>query len=271
MDTVYSRPTEGADYWHGCGEIESGNQMRDSKKVIDGQYYTSAEVCNFMVGLSTKDPTNSRVLETGCGEGAFVDALLKSDYKDIVACDIDEENIIQCRLKFGDKVEFHHIDFIETSVDDKYDLIIGNPPYVQWNNIRHIIREKLKTDKFWMQYSNGEWDLLYAFIIWSIEKLRDGGELIYIVPYNWFTSTHGKTLRNYLVDNGRFDIICYFSEFKLFKDCFPNNIVFKYTKTEEKNHDMFVVEYKDKKGNAQEIISFIEEKYGEYLKNRGGG
>ena len=69
--------------------------MRDSKKVIDGQYYTSAEVCNFMVGLSTKDPVNSRVLETGCGEGAFVDALLKSDYKDIVACDIDEENIIQ--------------------------------------------------------------------------------------------------------------------------------------------------------------------------------
>lgn len=232
--------------------------MRDSKKVIDGQYYTSAEVCNFMVGLSTKDPANSKVLETGCGEGAFVDALLKSDYKEIVACDIDEENIIQNRLKFGNKAEFRHENFLGTNLDEKFDLIPGNPPYVQWNNIRPEIREMLSTNEFWKQYSNGEWDLLYAFIIWSIEKLRDGGELIYIVPYNWFTSTHGKSLRNYLIDNGRFDVICYFSEFKLFKDCYPNNIVFKYTKTDDKDHDILVSRYMDRDGDVSEIIEAIE-------------
>ena len=239
--------------------LQVPKRPKEQKKSL-GQYYTSTDVCEFMVGLSdvSKD---ARVLETGCGEGAFIKSLINHNFTDITAYDIHEPNVEYCKAQFGEKANILCQDYLRTSRREKYDLIIGNPPYVQWNNINPEIRKMLREDPFWSQHSNGEWDLLYAFIVWSIEKLREGGELIYIVPYNWFTSTYGASLRDYLVANGRFDVICHFSELKLFKDCFPNNIVFKYTKTDEKDVNILVSEYTDRSGDPSEIIAAITSEF----------
>jgi adenine-specific DNA-methyltransferase len=70
--------------------------------------------------------------------------------------------------------------------------------------------------------------------IWSIENLKDEGELVYIVPFNWFNSTFAESLRNYLVRNGYFEAIIHFGEYKLFEDCSPNSIIFKYRKSKNK-------------------------------------
>ena len=148
---------------------------RSDKKVVLGQYYTSEEVCDFMVGLASV-PRSSRVLDSGCGEGAFINSLLKAEYSDVTAYDIDENNCTHCSLRYGKQATIIRSDYLETPRDDLYDLIIGNPPYVQWNNINPEIRKKLREDPFWSQHSNGEWDLLYAFIVWSVEKLRKGGD-----------------------------------------------------------------------------------------------
>lgn len=232
-----------------------------SKKIILGQFYTSEDVAKFMISLSTK-PKSARVLESGFGEGVFINSLLKSGFNNIKGYDIDEHNCDIVKQKFGDKVDIECKNYINSAKEEKFDLIIGNPPYVQWNSIDKEIRNKLHTDSFWKQYSNGEWDLLYAFIIWSIEKLNKNGELIYIVPYNWFNSTYGSSLRKYLIDNGKFEIICHFGEFKLFGDCYPNNIIFKYKKTKNKENVLvFVSEFKGRKGNVKELLDYIKKEF----------
>lgn len=232
-----------------------------SKKIILGQFYTSEEVSDFMVDLSTKSKSDS-VLESGFGDGAFIKSLLNKGFNNIKGYDIDEENFKVVKDKFKNKVKIECCDYLMTPKEEKFDLIIGNPPYVHWNNIQEEIRTKLLTDNFWKQYSNGEWDLLYAFIIWSVEKLKNDGELIYIVPYNWFNSTYGSSLRKYLIDNGEFEIICHFGEIKLFKDCYPNNIIFRYKKSKEKNNNLIVVsEFRGRKGDVLQILNHIRNEF----------
>ena len=231
------------------------------KKIILGQFYTSDEIADFMVNLSTKSAT-AKILDSGCGEGVFIKSLLKNGYKNIKGYDVDEKSCEIVRGKFGDKIKIECSDYLKTQKEEKFDLIIGNPPYVHWNNIQEDVRAKLQADNFWKQYSNGEWDLLYAFIIWSIEKLNENGELIYIIPYNWFNSTYGASLRKYLIDNGRFEIICHFGEFKLFKDCYPNNIIFKYRKiNDNKKPLIFVSEFKGRKGSVEDLLNYIKKEF----------
>jgi adenine-specific DNA-methyltransferase len=232
------------------------NEKIKDKKIRFGQFLTSKEIADFMTNLSTK-PKSAKVLEPSAGQGVFIQSLIDKGFENINGVELDEQffNLLQDNFP---KTNFQLVDFLKTSINEKYDLIIGNPPYVQWNHMELEIREKLSKDIFWSKYSNGEWDLLYAFIIWSIEKLNKNGELIFIVPYNWFNSTFGKSLRQYLVDNGYFDIILHFGELKLFGDCFPNNIIFKYIKSKSKTKpEMKVCEFPERKANIPEILKRI--------------
>jgi adenine-specific DNA-methyltransferase len=232
-----------------------------NKKIELGQFYTSKELAKFMIDLSSKKK-DSPILEPCFGEGVFLKELEASGFSNIKGYEIDKENYKKVEeKKINANIEL--INYLDSSIDEKFDLIIGNPPYVHWNKISKDIQNNLSSDPFWSNYSNGEWDLLYAFIIWSVEKLNNNGELIFIVPYNWFNSTHAKSLRSYLLKKGRFEIICHFGEAKLFKDCYPNNIIFKYRKTKDKKGDIKIIEYKgrsiDVKKTLTEISSLLNE------------
>ncbi len=227
------------------------------RKIKFGQFLTSEQIAEFMVDLS-KINKNAKVLEPSAGKGVFIDALIKKGFKKIDAIEIDPFFCKYLKTKYKN-IEIKNEDFLKSDINKKYNLIIGNPPYVHWNNINIETRNFLMNNNFWKKYVNGEWDLFYAFIIWSIEKLKMNGELIFIVPYNFFNSTYAEGLRKYLVNNGYFRFILHFGELKLFKDCSPNNIIFSYIKSDIKNKPkMMVCDYKQKKADIIKLTEDIK-------------
>jgi adenine-specific DNA-methyltransferase len=224
-----------------------------SKKVRLGQFYTSEYVTQLMVAMTDQN-RDAAVLEAGYGEGAFLDALLKQGFSNVAGYDVDPENHRTVTELFGDAVDARCLNYLLAPRSELFDLIIGNPPYVQWNNIDPETRELLR-DPFWTPFINGEWDLLYAFIIWSVEKLRSGGELIFIVPYNWFNATYASPVRQYLADNGSFEALVHFSEYKLFDDAAPNALIFKYRKGPRRFPYVKVAEFEGRRGNVEDLLT----------------
>jgi adenine-specific DNA-methyltransferase len=226
-----------------------------NKKIMWGQYFTPREIADFMVNLISKKK-DALILEPCAGEGVFINSLLDKGFKNVKAYEIDPE---LTKKSYGIHIKLQ--DFLKTSRDEKFDVIIGNPPYVHWNHINIETRKFLERDSFWKYLLNGEADLLYSFIIWAVEKLKMGGELIFIVPFFWFNSTHANKLRHYLTTHGFFETIIHFGELKLFKDAYPNNIIFKYVKTKEKpsgfRQKIKVIEYRKRDGNIQEVLEKV--------------
>ena len=201
--------------------------VKQSKKNKFGQYFTPEVVANFMLDLADIDK-HSKILEPSCGEGIFLQLLENKGFNNLTAYEIDTE-LAQ------DFACVRYESFISAIINEKFDLIIGNPPYIRWKNLEESLKNELSTNIIWNKYFNSLCDYLYIFILKSIELLKENGQLIFICPEYWMSTTHSLSLRNYMVDNGYFEEIYHFNETPIFDNVTVSIVIFKFIKN-QKNH-----------------------------------
>ena len=209
-----------------------------------GQVFTSDQIVNFMGNLCSKD-TIDYALEPCAGEGVFLKYLEQHPgVKNIDAFEIDTT------LENVSNVPITHESFLSSKHSYKYDLVIGNPPYVRWKNILKPMKEEFKSDDYWSDKINGQSDLLYAFLFKSIDLLKENGELIFITPSFWTQTKHSKKVREYLISKGYLELIIDFNEIRMFKNVSSNIIIFKFvkcSKNKENKPPIKIVNFKTKK------------------------
>ena len=147
-------------------------------------------------------------LENSCGEGAFVKGLLARGVpaEHIYACDIDEniskdiKNILpQENFRLGSF--FKQEDWI-----GKFDVVIGNPPFVRIHNILPEVKNEIKDFDFCF----GMYDLYYAFYEFGLKVLKPNGMLLYISPNSFLKNASGIKMREYIENN---KLLAYFEDF----------------------------------------------------------
>jgi len=188
-----------------------------------GQYFTPKVVAEFMVEMADISK-NSKILEPSCGEGIFLELLSQKGYNNLTAYEIDYG-----LAQSFDFVKFES--FVSAKIDEKFDLIIGNPPYIRWKNLEYELKQELSNHPIWNKYFNSLCDYLYIFILKSIELLNENGQLIFICPEYWMNTTHSISLRNYMVKNGYFEEIYHFNETPIFDKVTVSIVIFKFIKS----------------------------------------
>jgi len=260
-----------------------------------GQIFTPNYIADFMVKNSLKFIKNLdksineiKVLEPSAGEGVFLKYLIQNNFKNISAYEIDE-SLKDSLLKKYPEVNFRFINVLNSDLNEKFDLIIGNPPYLGQNYNAKIFQDYVRKYPVCEKYFVGNMDLFYFFIHLGIIKLNPGGILSFITTNYWITKskkTGIKLLKPHILEE------CYLlqyidlSDLQLFKDATgQHNCIFilQKKKTHEKaqhiDKKIEIIEVRKNKESNISAFAFpkrifndlIQENKSIYIKNYYSG
>jgi adenine-specific DNA-methyltransferase len=188
-----------------------------------GQYFTPRHIAGLMLSMA-KGGESSQVLEPSAGEGVFLDILQESNFKNITGIEIDSE--------LASKTSHNVINesFLNHPLERKYDLVIGNPPYIRWKDLDDRSKEEFKSQPEWNFLFNSLSDFLIPFISKSIKHLNQGGELIFVTPSFWMHTQHSSMLREWMLTQGNITDIVHFDEASVFPKVASSIIIFRFEK-----------------------------------------
>ncbi|WXG44834.1 MAG: DNA methyltransferase [Promethearchaeati archaeon SRVP18_Atabeyarchaeia-1] len=108
--------------------------------------------------------------------------------------------------------------------DVRFDVIIGNPPYVK-EDVRKEIFDAVKRTNL-KKYYQGKMDYWYFFTCKAIDLMKEGGLHSFIAQNNWITSDGASILRDKILSETRMVKFFDFNEFKVFKKASIQTMVF---------------------------------------------
>ncbi len=204
---------------------------------FNGAFFTPDYIIDFIINeIQPKEKETN--LDPSCGCGAFLVGL--TDYykrtfrkpirkivkENIYGSDILEYNIHRAKLiltiyalQNGEHLKdsdfnLYHQDSLRASWKTNFDNIVGNPPYVKFQDLSDDNRNYLA--KHWTTVEGGTFNLYFAFFELGYKLMKQTGKLGYITPNNYFTSLSGEALRKYFQHKKCVTRIIDFSHKKVF-------------------------------------------------------
>lgn len=209
--------------------------MFDTKKSKSlGQYFTKDESLkeNLYKFILNKPKV---ILEPSVGRGDLVEYIQgKSPEITFDSYEIDV-NIKFLELIDREKIIFG--DFLKQDISKKYDTIVGNPPYIK----------------------KSKGNLYIDFIEKCFNLLNDSGELIFIIPSDFFKLTSACKLINTMMSEGTFTHIYHPHNENLFEDASIDVLIFRYQKSNEFKNSSKKVLYNEKVmyiSNSNGLVTF---------------
>lgn len=193
-----------------------------------GDVFTSPEIVRYMLDIvgytASRNLSKITVLEPSCGEGAFVVEIAKRlkasasryrfDFNEafdqcVFAYDIDDAKVKKCKKKLlmlgidSASKNVRVADFLFRDVP-KVDLVVGNPPYVRYENIPEYERTLFKDVFVTFHYRA---DLYVPFFEKTLKTLKPNGRHCFICANRWQKNEYGKKLRRLIAQNYRLESI----------------------------------------------------------------
>jgi hypothetical protein len=116
----------------------------------------------------------------------------------IVAFEQQQERLNRCLPEPEKPFFLWHLYFDEVLREHGgFDIIIGNPPYVQIQGLKEDYKKWLEQENY-DTYNKGS-DLYALFYERGWQRLKPGGHLAYITSNKWMRASYGETLRGFFI------------------------------------------------------------------------
>ena len=145
------------------------------------------EISSYMNNIHT-------ILEPSCGSCEFITYLHKNyPNTSITGIEYNEEIYDKIKIYNNDKINIIKRNFLTFETNEKYDLIIGNPPY--------FVIHKSTIDKEYYEYFDGRPNIFILFIIKSLKMLNNNGIFNFVLPKSFLNCLYYDKTRQYIFDN----------------------------------------------------------------------
>jgi hypothetical protein len=212
---------------------------------LNGAYFTPMYIVEYIIN-EMKPAPNHFNLDPSCGCGSFIVGLAEyyrrvyskpiraSVRENIFGADILDYNIRRTKLmlsilalQYGetlsnedfnlavqDSLRANWNEAFSRNPIGKFDNIVGNPPYVKFQDLSELNRCFLSEQ--WTAIRSGTFNLYFAFFEQGYNLLKDDAKLGYITPNNYFTSLSGESLREFFQNKRCVQRVVDFSHRKVF-------------------------------------------------------
>ena len=106
-----------------------------------------------------------------------------------------------------------HIYFKEVFDQGGFDIVIGNPPYIELQKMKQMNKVYSKCG---FKTYNPSGDIYCLFTEHGFNLLKEGGTLCYIMMNKWMKADYGKRLRNFIINRKIHSIVDY-GDVQIFK------------------------------------------------------
>ncbi len=177
-----------------------------------GAFFTPPELATFLADWAITS-RNDTVLEPACGEAEFLVASFrrlvslgasKEDAsKRIDGCELHHESA-RAALSRCSKVSFTPNitvgDFFNQRAKKKYDVVIGNPPYVRFQVIDGKQKESIKAVTSNAGFAVSALASAWApFVMHATSFLKEGGRIAFVLPAELLSVNYAAPIRTFLL------------------------------------------------------------------------
>jgi len=171
-----------------------------------GQVFTPPAVVATMLALRRH---SGPVLEPSCGDGAFLRCLPGA-----TGVELDSRHCPPGAL---------NTDFFAFPETQRFATVIGNPPYVRYQDILPATRALLRREHF-----DSRSNLYLFFIEKAVRHLAPGGELIFITPRDFLKATSAVRLNRWLHAHGTITDAIELGDARVFAGAVPNCLIWRF-------------------------------------------
>lgn len=217
---------------------------------LRGAYYTPLALVETMVKWFSSDKSIKTILEPSCGDGIFIDVIVNMELiqqiHNITAIEIDKDEAEKLQDNFKDFknikiLNYDFFDYYENEKEKKFDLILGNPPYIRYQYLeesqRRIMSNLLVSQGMKANKLVNTW---VGFMVACVNLLSDKGKIAFVIPAEILQVAYAEDLRLFLANRLSKITIITFKE-----------LVFQ-------NIEQEIVVFVGEKGNEKKGIRIVE-------------
>ena len=240
-----------------------------SNKFKFGQYFTKTKIVLKVLNLIQEFksyPTNIKILEPSFGTKNFITVLKENNFTNIIGCEIDP------------LLTDNPSDFFDFPMEEKFNLIIGNPPFTKYNvpesyyYPRNYLNNKIPPASYLTKnlLKKEKEKIENIFILKSLKHLSNNSSIAFVLPISFFIKNRNKEIKKELLKE--FSTIIIFQNKEVWFDYHIPCCFAIFTNTEEYK-DKIILQFENGEVNREilDINKINEELIPEVVFNKNNG